>query len=403
VLYTRRVPRVWPFRGLRYDVAVAGPLDRLTAPPYDVISDPWRSRLVADSPLNVVRADLADGHADPTVDGNRYDAAAALLSEWRERGVLRLEDAPSYYGYEMAFDADGRRQRTRGVLVAMDLEPWGGDVLPHEDTMQGPIDDRLCLLRATRTHLSAVYTTAAGPFEPLRALLDETVRSHADAVVTDEEDVRHRLWRLPGGLPIDRWLRDRRLLIADGHHRYTTALAFRDERRATSGPGPWDRILTLVVDAASERVHVLPYHRLQLVGEPPRHRGEARPSLAETLAALDDDRPTYGTVVLDAGAPRFETHRLASGPPAVRALHDEVLDLAVPTDAVRFTHRADDVVAAVADGSAVAGYLLPPTTPKRIMAVAATGARLPRKSTFFWPKPRTGMLMMPLTDPEPSQ
>jgi uncharacterized protein (DUF1015 family) len=216
--------------------------------------------------------------------------------------------------------------------------------------------------------------------------------------VTDEEGVRHRLWRLPSGLPIDAWLGDRRVLIADGHHRYATALAFREEQRATSGPGPWDRILALVVDADSERVRVLPYHRLQLGGEPPRDNGEARSSLAETLGALDDDRPTYGIVTLDAGVPRFEIHRLSGGPPAVRALHDEVLDRTVAADELGFTHDADDVVAAVVNGTAVAGYLLPPTTPERIMAVAANGERLPRKSTFFWPKPRTGMLMMPLAE-----
>jgi uncharacterized protein (DUF1015 family) len=392
------VPRVSPFRGLRYDVAVAGPLDRLTAPPYDVISDPRRSRLVADSPRNVVRVDLAEGDPDPTVEGNRYDAAAALLSEWRDRGVLRLEDEPSYYAYEMAFEANGRPERTRGVFVAMDLEPWNGDVLPHEDTMPGPIDDRLCLLRATRTHVSAVYATVRGPIEPLRALLEATGRTRAAALVTDEEGVRHRLWRLPSGLPIDAWLGDRRVLIADGHHRYATALAFREEQRATSGPGPWDRILALVVDADSERVRVLPYHRLQLGGEPPRDNGEARSSLAETLGALDDDLPTYGTVTLDTGAPRFEIHRLAGGPPAVCALHDQVLDRMVAADQLRFTPDADEVVAAVVSGTAVAGYLLPPTTPERIMAIAANGERLPRKSTFFWPKPRTGMLMMPLAE-----
>jgi uncharacterized protein (DUF1015 family) len=390
------VPRVSPFRGLTYDVSVAGPLDRLTAPPYDVISDPHREGLSAGSPRNVVHLDLAEGPADPDAVGNRYDRAAELLRSWRTDGTLILDPEPGYHAYEMRFELGGRMWLTRGIFVAMDLEPWGGDVLPHEDTMSGPVVDRLCLLRATRTHISAVYGTIAGPVAPLRDLLDARTAEPADVHLTDDEGVRHRLWRLDADVPVRTWLADRHLLIADGHHRYTTALAYRDERRDASGPGPWDRILTLIVDAATEHVPVLPYHRVQIAGTPPPE-GEPMPSLAALLDALDDDTLRFGTVRLTGGTLRFQLHTAEGRPPTVRALH-RALDAYAPGDALRFTHDVGDGVSAVERGGAVATYLLPATSPRRILEVVEAGDRLPRKSTFFWPKPRTGMVMMPIGD-----
>jgi uncharacterized protein (DUF1015 family) len=389
------VPHVSPFRGLTYDVAVAGPLDRLTAPPYDVISDPRRDGLLAGASHNVVHLDLAEGPTDPGEAGNRYDRAAELLSTWRTEGVLWLDPEPAYHAYEMRFVLDGHARTTRGVFVALELEPWGGDVLPHEDTMPGPVEDRLCLLRATRTHISAVYGTVAGPIAPLHEVLDERTAAAPDADLTDEEGVRHRMWRMPADVPIATWLADQHLLIADGHHRYTTALAYRDERHEASGPGPWDRIFTLVVDAASEHVRVLPYHRVQVAGSTPPS-GRAMPSLEALLAAIDDDTVRYGTVRRNGEGMVFELHGLAGMPPTVQALHREVLDAQAPGDALRFTHDVADAVTAVQQGGAVATYLLPATSPQRILTVVEAGERLPRKSTFFWPKPRTGMLMMPI-------
>ena len=391
------MPRVSPFRGLTYDVEVAGPLDRLTAPPYDIISDPRRDRLLAASPHNVVHLDLAQGSSDPESPGNRYERSAGLLRSWRASGALHLDDTPSYHAYEMTFALDGDRRVTRGVFVAMGLDPWGGDVLPHEDTMPGPVEDRLCLLRTTRTHLSAVYASIDGPVAPLGRLLDARTAEPPDAEVIDEEGVRHRRWHLPGDTPLAAWLAGRRVLIADGHHRYTTALAYREERRDEAGPGPWDRILTLLVDPSGSDLPVLPYHRVQTAGTPPRG-GEPVGDLGALLASLDDGTLTYGTVLGTPEGPRFTVHRLAGQPPTVEALHRQILDVAAPGDALRFTHDVDDAVTAVTRGTAVASYLLPATTTSRILAAVERGDRLPRKSTFFWPKPRTGMLMMPLDD-----
>jgi uncharacterized protein (DUF1015 family) len=392
------MPRVAPFVCLRYDPAVAGAIAHLTAPPYDVISEPHRDGFHAASPYNVAHLDLAAGSLDPDHEESRYVRAAALLAAWEHDGVLRTDATPGYDAYEMSWtdDAGVPAGRIRGVFVALALEPWGGSVIPHEETMPGPIEDRLALLRATRTHLSPIYGTVAGPSGPLAALLDRTCEGEPLFDLVDEEAVRHRLWRIPGDERVDDWLAPYDLLIADGHHRYTTALAYRDERHADDGPGAWDTILTLVVDTGTQHVPVLPYHRVQVAGRPPSF-DEAAPDLARVLARVDDAAGRVGVIERDpTGAASFGVLNLPGAPPVVRTLHERILDRAAPGDALRFTHSASDAEHAVRSGDAVAAYLLPPTTPGDVLAAIERGERLPRKSTFFWPKPRTGLMFMPV-------
>ncbi len=392
------MPRVAPFVGLRYDAAVAGPIGQLTAPPYDVISEPHRDGFHAASPYNVAHLDLATGSRDPEHEENRYAHAADLLTEWERSGVLRADDEPAYDAYEMSWTggAAGSTGRIRGVLVALTLERWGGGVIPHEETMPGPIEDRLALLRATRTHLSPIYGTVAGPSVPLRDLLERICATDPLFDLIDEEHVRHRLWRIAGPERVADWLRPYDLLIADGHHRYTTALAYRDERRAAEGPGPWDAILSFVVDAGTQHVPVLPYHRVQVTGTPPAP-DERAAGLSDVIARADDDAGRVG-VIRREGSDHvaYGVLQLSGRPPVVRTLHERVLDRVAPGDALRFTHSAEAAEHAVHSGGAVAAYILPPTTPEVVLAAAGHGDRLPRKSTFFWPKPRTGLVLMPV-------
>lgn len=231
------MPQVSPIDALVYDTAVAGPLDRLTAPPYDVISESRRRSYLDGSAHNIVHLDLAEGSDDPSAPDSRYAGAAELLAEWRARGILRPTGS-AYFAYETRFALDGHDRILRGVFCALELEPWGGSVLPHEETMDGPIEDRLQLLRATRTHLSAIYGTVSGPSRPLAELLGSVASKTPMSFVRDREGVEHRLWRLEPSEPVRAWLADEPLLIADGHHRFATALAYRDERRRDDGPGP---------------------------------------------------------------------------------------------------------------------------------------------------------------------
>jgi uncharacterized protein (DUF1015 family) len=209
--------------------------------------------------------------------------------------------------------------------------------------------------------------------------------------------VVHRRWSITADAPIGSWLSAEDVMIADGHHRYATALAYRDEMRREAGPGPWDRLLVFLVDASSEQLEVRPFHRVQRSG--PMVEGVTPvEDLDALMAALSDDAPVVGVVTGAADGHTLGVLPLPGEAPSVRALHREVLDGRVPGEELRFTPDAAEAVAAVRAGTAVGAYILPPTTPDRIRKVVEQGERLPQKSTYFWPKPRTGMTLMPLSD-----
>lgn len=388
------MPKVSPFTGLLFDPARAGPLVRVTAPPYDMITADDERRYHAASSYNVVRLIL--GRADPLArgSGDEYTRAAENLREWRRDRVLVSTEGPSWFPYEMRFSYGGRPRRVRGLICAVEVEPWGGSILPHERTLAAPVEDRLRLLRATRANLSAVYGVVDGPCPGLADLLEEAGAEAPARELVDEEGVEHRVWVIDeaAGEAIPGWLAGRSLLIADGHHRYTTALAYREEMRAASGPGPWDRMMMLVVDAVTEDPPVLPIHRVLRSGPPDGAlRGRRVRDLAEVLATLSDDDLTVGSVVREDGEVVHQVTRLEGQPPAVRALHRSL-----PEDAaLRFTPDAVAAEESVRLGRAEAAVFLPPTRVDRIRSVIAAGDRLPEKSTYFWPKPRTGMVIRP--------
>jgi len=394
------MPEARPFVGLVYDTAVAGPLEALTTPPYDVISPQDQERFYRASPFNVIRLILSQEatHGAGAADSaGKYTEAASYLSSWRERGVLRPTPQPSVYPYELQFHLGGTRRRVRGLIAEVDLEPWGGSIVPHERTLAGPIEDRLNLLRAVSANLSPVYTLAVSPqrSEALSAFLDAATRGPPARQLADEEGTQHRLWIVPDGAAESlEAVRAGRLMIADGHHRYTVALAHREEMRSRFGPGPWDAMMMMIVDAGTEDPPVLPIHRVVTEGSPPTRLGERVPDLAEILATVNDDHLTFGVAELEDG---LLVHRVASvrgEPPTVCALHDQVLDLN-PAIGLSFVPDAASAEAAVRSGQGRAAFFLPPTKVDRVWKLVAAGRKLPQKSTYFWPKPRTGLVLRP--------
>lgn len=388
--------RVSPFVGLLFDTAVVGSHDAITTPPYDVISEPDRRRFLDASPYNVIRLVLGSDDGDMN---DKYRRAASELRAWRDRGALVPTDGPRYFPYEMRFALHGRHRRIRGLVCAVELEDWGGSILPHEQTMAAPIEDRLQLMRAVRTNLSSIHAIFRGPRPELATFLDEAAAREPVAETTDESGVEHRLWVVPPDPRVASWLESESLMIADGHHRYTMALRFRAEMRASDGPGPWDRVMMLIADAAVEEPPVLPFHRIQTGGsfEP---RGRRVRDLSEVLETVSDDELAYGTASLERGSLIHRVEELQGAPPTVCALHEQVLR---EVDArLRFTPDAVEAEAAVRTDEAVAAYFLPSTEAGRIREVVDRGGRLPQKSTFFWPKPRTGLVLRPLDLDEPS-
>ena len=260
-----------PFRGLRFDPAVVGDGAQVTAPPYDVISPEARAAYEAASPYNVVRLILARPGADdvpqPERDGTSdYRHVAALLARWRADGVLRRDAAPCLYVYEELYELRGARRVQRGVLASVALDDTGTWVVPHERTMAAPVADRLRLLEATEANLSPIFGVYAGAGGPA-AVLDDVTGGEPALDCVDETGVRHRLWAVADPDRIAAWrerMAAQRVLIADGHHRYRTSLAYRDAMRAANGgrPGPWDELLMFLVDADLHGPAVLAIHRL---------------------------------------------------------------------------------------------------------------------------------------------
>ena len=403
------MPRFETFAGIRYDPTRVD-LDDVIAPPYDVIGPDERARLEARSPWNVVRIDLSE----PEAGRDRYDNACHLFHEWLDAGVLVADEEPAFYVYRMGFhDEQGRPRQTAGVIGALELSvPGQGDVLPHERTMSKPKDDRLNLMRACRANLSPVWglSLAAG----LSSLCE--LPGPPVARGTDDEGVHHRLWRIdqPGVVEaITSAVASSAVVIADGHHRYETALAYRDEQRAAGeGPGPHDLLMAYIVELADEQLTVRPIHRL-VSGLPPTL--DLVDALSPFFDAFDA-RPVSGASTLparmvDAGSlalvGRDQTWLLRPRPDAFSdetALDSsrlaDALD-ALPDHHIAYQHGVDAVVAAVEKGDAQAGFLLRPATVMQIAAAARARRRMPAKTTFFYPKPRTGLVFRRLTPGAP--
>ena len=425
-----------PFRGLRFDPAVVGDHALVTAPPYDVISAEARDAYEAMSPYNMVRlilakpgpADALQASGDQTVD---YRQVAELLAAWQAEGALRRDSAPCLYIYEEIYELKGARRIQRGVLASVTLDDTGTWVVPHERTMAAPVADRLRLLEATGVNLSPVFGVYAGAGGPA-AVLDDVTATPPTLACTDETGVQHRLWTVEDPGRIAAWrerMKGQRVLIADGHHRYRTSLAYRDAMRAakagapraaSSGPGgPWDELLMFLVDADLHGPAVLAIHRLLadvdggtilagLEGDFDVRPAGSPAGAEELLGRLEQDAVAFG---LYAGG---RSWLLVAHDPAglaaeagrdrrmldVEVLHGPVLSkrLGVNDFEGRVAYESDlaAAVTRVDEGAAASLMILRPAPFGAVAAIAAGGDTLPQKTTFFYPKPRDGLVLRPL-------
>jgi uncharacterized protein (DUF1015 family) len=415
---------VRPFRGLRYNPARIDPA-LVLAPPYDVISPDEQRELYARSEHNVVRLEYGEQREGDSEADNRYTRAARDLAEWRGSGVLTQDREPMVYAYKQEFQWGGRLHIRRAHFAVVRLEEWAtGAVKPHERTLAKPKADRLELLRATRTQISPVYClfrgetgTAPSPVSLLRA--ESNGEHHALSACEEPSAIAQRLSRT-------------QLYVADGHHRYETALAYRDEVRAAAGgwtgDAPENFVLVALTDAHDPGLLVLPTHRVVSVAAPAdaverlRHWFDLDDagSLDEGLAQLSRaGRET--TAFLAAGLapgrlhlvrlrdrPAVEALMPADQPPAWKRLDVNVLQYAVlgsvlgideaaltAGDAVTYTQHARSAHEVVASGGAGIAFMLNATPVEHVLAVADAGARMPQKSTYFYPKLPTGLVMHP--------
>ncbi|MEW6542960.1 MAG: DUF1015 domain-containing protein [Nitrospirota bacterium] len=432
-----------PFRGVLYNPAASGDIAQVVAPPYDVIDAEAQRALHARNPHNVIRLELG---LDEPGDGpacNRYTRAAGLLQSWLAGGVLRRDREPAIYPYQIEYvppaaGPDAGTRVLKGFLSTVELADFGtGRVYPHENTRAAAKEDRLRLLEACRSNFSPIWSLFSDPEGGILGLLDKSVDTDRPRLdFRDDAGFRHRLWAITDRTvlgEIAEAMHPKPLFIADGHHRYETALAYRNLRRRQAGAGqsnglrPYDSVLMLFSSLEDPGLTILPTHRVLRTQPPPlaelavqlrgaftfeefpfqeQAEADARRRFIGTLRARGLAGHAFGLALR--GVPRYVVLSLRPDQPVlanpsardrldVSILHSSILGRLCPSkadeEAIFYTKDDDEALDWVRRGSAEAALLLNPTKVSEVRAVAAAGERMPHKSTYFFPKPLTGLVM----------
>lgn len=417
---------IMPFRALRYARPCSASLYDVVAPPYDVIGPAELARLWARDPHNVVRLILPAGDLPPAERKRGYDLAPERLQDWKQKGVLAPDDRPSFYLYRQRFRLGSGPLRTRqGFFALLRLTEWGEGVYRHEMTHSGPVSDRVRLLGACRANLSSVFGLYSDPQQEVIGLL--AARAEGEAPVgeaVDDQGVWHGLWQVSDPAVTARvvsLLRERPVVIADGHHRYTAALQYRNDCRAKAptacGPMATDYALFYLGALEDPGLAILPTHQALhgLVGFSPEGfralmqghfavQDEPDPARAlERLAESPD--AVLGAVVRGGGSCLLRAPR-----PENAAAPEEALDVSLlrryaieplldrygraeGLEAhLRYTHDAAEAVSWVDASQADVAFILRPTPLEQVRTVALAHRVMPQKSTYFYPKLLSGLL-----------
>jgi uncharacterized protein (DUF1015 family) len=426
---------VCPFRGWRYDLAQVGDLSDVVCPPYDVIDARMQNELYKRHPCNVIRLEL--NRTEPTDAGPdaRYVRAADFWKHWRTDGVLLQEHDDAIYVYHQEFTWEGREYNRRGFLARLRLEEFGkGQVFPHEQTLSGPKADRLALFHACKANLSPVFGLYPDETGGVQQQLDDACITLTALEAQDPLGVRNRMWVVTDSAVINAvrsGMRDKPIFIADGHHRYETALNYRRELQAhgqLDENAPPNFVLMHCVGMQDPGLQILPTHRL-VSGLPTITTQELRAALGEFFESEfmgvgeQGARDTWEMVSADGGQSVFGFGctadggwlfaRLTNAAPmdqlapdhspawrglAVSRLHKLVLDKLIPerfagaSPKCDYVHRFDEVTAAMKAGSCQISCLVPPAMIDHVRDIGSLRETMPPKSTYFYPKLLTGLV-----------
>jgi uncharacterized protein (DUF1015 family) len=430
---------VQPLRGIRYAPAYVQDIAQLVTPPYDVISKEQQAAYYARHPYNVIRLELGREFQEDDILNNVYTRASATYAEWRSRGILQQEASPACYLYQQRFAYNGQLYTRTSLLARVRLEPWESHVvLRHEHTLAKAKNDRLNLLRACATNFSPIMCMYDDPQARMRRLLS-SYAAQAEVWFTDdvgEEHLLHPITDIQQIALIQDFFSQRQLYIADGHHRYETALAYRQEvleqRKELHPEDAVNFVLMALVDLDDPGLLVLPTHRMlfalkqtaldRLSTQQLARYFLVRP-LAETasealvqhLVQAGEERPAFiistaeQTLLLmlnEQGKAHMQTsgHSDAWNELDVAILHRLILeellglsaaDMAAETH-IRYSHDAAEALQSVRSGQAQVAILLNATRVRQVCAVAQADEQMPQKSTYFYPKLITGLVMNPL-------
>lgn len=433
--------KITPFAGLRYHAQRIPDLGEVMTPPYDVINAAERAAYSAQSPYSMIHLILGEEYATDTADDNRFRRAAAHLRRWRREGVLVQETRPALYLYQQEFELDGETVTRSGFIARVRLADYQeGSIFPHEQTFAGPKADLLQLCRACQANLSQIFAVYVDPAKTLEVVFAPFLSQPPQCLVPQWMEGQHRLWVITDAAALARvqqFMRDRRLVIADGHHRYETALALRDAMRqqyAERGvDAPYEYVMMYCANVYDPGLRALATHRL--VRHLPitslddllrrvewvqtstcqRQPGEDLRQWQRRLEGALRQRQSQGcSFALYAGGENC-TMVTVPAPVAARQVRVEgaseawkqldvsvlhhallpALQTACPAakPAIGYARRGDAVLQAVAEGHDDLAILMNPTPLQAMTAVAMGGERLPQKSTYFYPKLPTGLVI----------
>lgn len=411
--YPDRLASIFPFQPYRYS-AKAGPVETLVTQPYDKISPEMRARYLRLSPYNLVRIILGERTPSDNDHDNVYTRAAGLLTEWIGGGILQREGQRSLYAYSQTFTSPdtGQTLERRGFIGLGAIEDYSaGIVFRHEHTLSGPKKDRMELLRHTHAHFGQIFMLYTDPEMAIGRILDEAAAGTPLITLEDDYEVRNRLWKIfdPNVIArIQELMSNKKLLIADGHHRYETALAFRNENPGLKGA---DKVMMTFVNMHSPGLEILATHRVL--------SGVATDGLkkipARRLDSIDDLKAMFrtpapnviriGIATADGAVSLYERER-KPGELDVKVLHDELIGgaLGISEEAVReqkhieYVRGLDAAYAKVREGGAEVAFLMEPVTVQQVADVAFAGGVMPQKSTDFYPKLLSGLTIYRLED-----
>jgi uncharacterized protein (DUF1015 family) len=406
--------RIYPFHPLRY-TAKAGPLANVVTQPYDKISPAMRTRYLAQSPYNLVRVILGEPAPGDSDTDNVYTRAAGHLDAWTASGVLARDSESGIFPYFQEFTEPdtGERLVRKGFIALGALEEYSaGIVHRHEQTLAGPKKDRLELLRHTHAHFGQLFMLYPDQSGAIDALLEEAASFPPMAEITDEYGAVHRIWKITAAAKVQELMANKRLLIADGHHRYETALAFHNQNPGLPGA---DRVMMTFVNMHSPGLRILATHRvvngLDPAGFPKEFFAAASAdfqiaeaaSIEELKKAWSNsgDRCIIGAAI---GDRLYQLEFRDRGQLDVRVLHEQLLGkaLGIGEEAVRdekhlrYIRGLDAAVEEARNGAAQVAFLLKPTSIQQVADTSFSGGVMPQKSTDFYPKLLSGLTIYKL-------
>lgn len=421
------------YKGLRFNCEKAGKIEELVCPPYDIISDQQREEYIKTNPHNIIRLELPKGD-------DKYNKAAEILKDWLEKGILVKEDKPAIYIYEEEFTAYGERKAIKGIICRVKLEEFSkGIILPHEFTLSKAKEDRLSLMKATNCNFSQIYSLYMDGGKNTLGKIDSLSKSEPDIQLQDNDNVTHRMWIIKDEKAIADIcsdFTDRKLYIADGHHRYETALNYRNylrEQGLAKEGDACDYQMMMLVDMEHPGLVVFPTHRLvrnldsfnaeRVIDGCKEYFDVTEHSdintIESTLMELyNQGKKAYAfycggssykllvlkdTNIIKKLLPNAST---ATQQLDVTILHTLILEKIFGIGAenmakqinLTYTKIFDEAISSVQQGNSQCAFILNPTRVSEIREVASNGEKMPQKSTYFYPKMITGLVMNQLED-----